>query len=50
MVTLFSFAAVITVGTQCFSPLGALRDDANNGCEGDYGHLGGGEERCKQHY
>ena len=35
-----SFAAVIRVVTQRFSPLTggleSLRDDPNNGCEGDY--------------
>ena len=36
---LVSFAAVIRVVTQRFSPTNggeALRDDPNNGCEGDY--------------
>ena len=36
---LVSFAAIIRVVTQRFSPTGggeALRDDPNNGCEGDY--------------
>ena len=33
-----SFAAVIRVVTQRFSPTGGetLRDDPNNGCKGDY--------------
>ena len=34
-----SFAAVISVVKQCSSPTswgGTLRDDPNNGCEGDY--------------
>ena len=30
-----SFAAVIGVVTQRFSPREALRDDPDNGCEGD---------------
>ena len=36
--TYLSFAAVIRVVTQRFSPTGGetLRDDPNNGCKGDY--------------
>ena len=38
---LVSFAAIIRVVTQRFSPTKeALRDDPNNGCEGDYHDMG----------
>ena len=41
MISLVSFAAIIRVVTQRFSVSGgeALRDDPNNGCEGDYDFL-----------
>ena len=36
--TLVSFEAVIRVVTRHATLLGALRDDPNNGCKGDYLH------------